>query len=279
MRLVTVGVAGSFPGPGSPASTYLLQVPAALAAASGLTGDDARDWNVVLDLGNGGLGALQRHVDPLDLDAVGLSHLHPDHCADLSGLYVYLRYHPERGGVVTGAGRRLPVLGPSATAERAAAMYGLGPGESMDGEYDVRPWQPGTAVRVGPFELEPFAVYHPVEAYGIRVTGPSSVRPGERATLVYSGDTDACDGLVEGARGADLFLAEAAFQEGRDDGVVRGIHLTGRRAGEAAASAGVGSLLLTHLPVWNSPEVALAEARSAYDGPVAVAEAGGVHEL
>ena len=63
------------------------------------------------------------------------------------------------------------------------------------------------AVRVGPFELVPFAVYHPVEAYGIRVTGPSSVRPGERVTLVYSGDTDACDGLVEGARGADLFAA------------------------------------------------------------------------
>ncbi len=134
-------------------------------------------------------------------------------------------------------------------------------------------------MRVGPFELEPFAVYHPVEAYGIRVTGPSSVRPGERVTLVYSGDTDACDGLVEGARGADLFLCEAAFQEGRDDGVERGIHLTGRRAGEAAAAAGVGSLLLTHLPVWNAPEVAIAEARSVYDGPAAVATAGGVHEL
>ncbi|MFC8599580.1 MULTISPECIES: MBL fold metallo-hydrolase [unclassified Isoptericola] len=268
MRLVTVGVAGSFPGPASPASTYLLQAH-----------DGQREWNVVLDLGNGGLGALQRYVDPLDVDAVGLSHLHPDHCADLCGLYVYLRYHPERGGVRSGAGRRLPVLGPSGTAERAAAMYGLGPGESMDGEYDVRPWEPGSVVRVGPFELEPFTVYHPVEAYGVRVTGPSSLRPGERATLAYSGDTDACDGLVEGARGADLFLVEAAFQEGRDDGVERGIHLTGRRAGEAAARAGVGRLLLTHLPVWNAPEVALAEARSAYDGPVEVATAGGVHEL
>ena len=268
MRLVTVGVSGSFPGPASPASAYLLQAH-----------DGEREWNVVLDLGNGALGALQRHVDPLDLDAVALSHLHPDHCADLSGLYVYLRYHPERGDVRTGVPRRLPVLGPSTTAERAAAMYGLAPGESMDGEYDVRAWQPGAAVRVGPFELEPFAVYHPVEAYGIRVTGPSSVRPGERVTLVYSGDTDACDALVEGARGADLFLCEAAFQEGRDDGVERGIHLSGRRAGEAAAAAGVRSLLLTHLPVWNAPDVAIAEARSAYDGPVAVATAGGVHEL
>ncbi|MCK9792146.1 MBL fold metallo-hydrolase [Isoptericola sp. 4D.3] len=268
MRLVTVGVAGSFPGPSSPASTYLLQAH-----------DGERDWNVVLDLGNGGLGALQRHVDPLDLDAVALSHLHPDHCADLSGLYVYLRYHPTSGATRTGTGRRLPVLGPAGTEERAAAMYGLQPGESMAGEYDVRAWQAGSPVRVGPFELEPFSVFHPVEAYGLRVTGPSSVRPGERATLVYSGDTDLCDGLVAGARGADLFLCEAAFQEGRDDDVEPGVHLTGRRAGEAAARADVRRLLLTHIASWSDPQVPLAEAREVYDGPVELAVADGVHEL
>ncbi|MCA5893380.1 MBL fold metallo-hydrolase [Isoptericola sp. NEAU-Y5] len=279
MRLVTVGVAGSFPGPASPASTYLVQVPAALAAAAGCTGDDVRDWNVVLDLGNGGLGALQRHVDPLALDAVGLSHLHPDHCADLSGLYVYLRYHPEHGAVRTGVDKHLPVYGPSTTATRVGEMYGLELGESMAGEYDVRVWQPGVPVRLGPLELEPFRVFHPVEAYGIRVTGPSSLRAGERATLVYTGDTDHCETLVESSRGADLLLAEAAFEEGRDDAVERGIHLTGRRAGRIGARAGVGRMLLTHLQPWSDPQVALAEARSEYDGPLDVAVAGGVHEL
>lgn len=272
MRLVTVGCAGSFPGPASPASTYLVQVP---AAASG----DGRDWNVVLDLGNGGLGALQRHVDPLALDAVALSHLHPDHCADLSGLYVYLRYHPERGSQRTGVERHLPVLGPAATAERAALAYGLAEGESMAGEYDVRPWQPGVPVTVGPLTLEPFPVRHPVEAYGVRVTGPSSLRPGERATLAYTGDTDTCDGVVELARDVDLLLAEAAFQEGRDDGVARGIHLTGRRAGQVAADAGARRLVLTHLPAWNDPDVVLAEARAVYDGPSEVTRPGAVVEL
>ncbi|GAA1711683.1 MBL fold metallo-hydrolase [Isoptericola hypogeus] len=279
MRLVTVGVAGSFPGPASPASTYLVQVSAAEAVAAGATGDDARDWNVVLDLGNGGLGALQRHVDPLALDAVALSHLHPDHCADLSGLYVYLRYHPARGAVRTGVARHLPVYGPTTTAERAGAMYGLAPDESMASEFDFRSWEPGARVRVGPLELEPFRVFHPVEAYGIRVTGPSAVRPGERATLVYSGDTDLCDGLVAGAAGADLFLCEAAFQEGRDDRVEAGIHLTGRRAGKAAAAAGARRLLLTHIASWSDPQVPPAEARAVYDGPVAVAAPDEVHVL
>jgi ribonuclease BN (tRNA processing enzyme) len=132
-------------------------------------------------------------------------------------------------------------------------------------------------VRVGPFVLEPVPVRHPVEAYAVRVTGPSTERPGEQATLVYSGDTDACDGLVDAARGADLFLCEAAFQEGRD--LLDGIHLTGYRAGLAARAAGARRLVLTHLPAWNDPQVALAEATSAYPGPVELATAGATYTV
>ncbi|PFG42580.1 ribonuclease BN (tRNA processing enzyme) [Isoptericola jiangsuensis] len=268
MRLVTVGVAGSMPGPASPASCYLVQVE-----------DGGRTWNVLLDLGAGSLGALQRVVDPADLDAVALSHLHPDHCSDLSGLYVYLRYHPERGSVATGVPPRLTVLGPSGARERAAAMYGLTPGEDMDDEYAFATWRAGEPVRVGPLTLEPFVVAHPVEAYGVRVTGPSTLRPGESATLVFSGDTDYCGTLVEGARDADLLLCEAAFQEGRDDGVEAGIHLTGRRAGRVAAEAGARALVLTHLQPWTDPDLTLADARGTYDGPVELAVAGGSHVL
>ncbi|GAA1971865.1 MBL fold metallo-hydrolase [Isoptericola halotolerans] len=267
MRLVPVGVSGSLPGPDSPASSYLVQA-----------SDGERDWSVVLDLGSGALGALQRHVDPLDIDAVALSHLHPDHCADLSGLYVYLRYHPVRGSHRSGVPRRLPVLGPTTSRERAAEMYGLAPGEDMDAEYAFRTWEPGRAVQVGPLTLEAFPVLHPVEAYGIRVTGPSTRRPGEQTTLVFSGDTDYCDSLVEGARGADLLLCEAAFLEGRDDGVT-GIHLTGHRAGRVATEARAARLLLTHLTVWTDPADALAEARGTYDGPLDVAVPGQVYEL
>lgn len=276
MRLVTVGVSGSLPGPGSPASTYLVQVPAAEAAAAGA---EARDWTVVLDLGNGGLGALQRLVDPFDIDAVGISHLHPDHCADLSGLYVYLRYHPVYGSLRTGVGRHLPVLAPSGAAARVALSYGLSDGESMDDEYEFRTWQPGTPVQVGPLTLEPYRVFHPVEAYGVRVTGPSSTRPGQTATLAYTGDTDWCEGVVALARDADLLLSEAAFVEGRDDAVERGVHLTGRRAGRLATDAGAHRLLLTHLPVWNDADEAVREARSAYGGPAEVAVPGGVYEI
>lgn len=264
MRLTVVGCAGSFPGPESAASCYLVQA------------DDAagRTWNVVLDLGSGALGPLQRVCDPASLDLVGLSHLHPDHVADVSGLYVYLRYRPD------GLRRRgpLPVHGPFGTASRLADAYGLEPGESMADQLAVHTWQPGRPVVVGPMTLTPVTVEHPVPAYGVRVEGPSEDDPDRTVVLAYSGDTDACDGLAPLAADADLFLCEAAFVEGRDDDV-RGIHLTGRRAGLAASAAGAARLLLTHVPAWNEPGLAAAEAAAVFDGPIDTARAGLVVRL
>lgn len=253
-----IGCAGSFPGPDSAASSYLVQA------------DDAagRTWSLLLDLGSGALGPLQRVCDPADLDAIGLSHLHPDHFADLCGLYVYLKYRPD--GVPRPP---LRVLGPFGTASRIGDAYGLEPGESLADHLAVHTWQPGRTVRVGPMSVTPVAVEHPVPAYGVRVQGPAEDDPARIVTLAYSGDTDACAGLDRLAAGADLLLAEAAFVEGRDDGV-RGIHLTGRRAGQAAAAGGVGRLVLTHIPAWNEPEIAVAEAAAVYDGAIELARPG-----
>lgn len=266
MRLTVVGCAGSFPGPDSAASCYLVQAD-----------DDAgRTWNLLLDLGSGALGPLQRHLDPADVDAIGLSHLHPDHVADLSGLYVYLKYRPAARGVPDRP--PVPVHGPFGTSARLAEAYGLEPDESLADQLSVHTWQAGRAVRVGPMTVTPVAVEHPVPAYGMRVRGPSDVDPGRTVTLAYSGDTDACPGLDDLATGADLLLAEAAFVEGRDD-AARGIHLTGRRAGQAADVGRSARLLLTHLPSWNDPQVAVAEATAVYDGPVGLAHPGMVVTL
>ena len=60
---------------------------------------------------------------------------------------------------------------------------------------------------------------------------------------------------------------------------MRGVHLTGRRAGEAAARGGAGRLVLTHIPAWNDPAVTLAEAAAVYPGPIALAHPGAVHTL
>src|SRR5689334_6088715 len=107
MRLTVLGCSGSTPGPDSPASGYLLE---------------AEGFRFVLDLGNGAFGSLQRYVDPASVDAIFVSHLHADHCIDLTSYIVALRYG---GG---GYGKRdpehrIPLIGPSGTRDRLEAAY------------------------------------------------------------------------------------------------------------------------------------------------------------
>jgi len=116
-----------------------------------------------------------------------------------------------------------------------------------------------------------------VEAYGYRIEGPSEADPSLRVSLAFTGDTDSCQGMSDMAQGVDLLLAEAAFVEGRD--TVGGMHMTGRRAGELAAQAGAGHLVLTHIQPWTDPAVPLKEAAEVYSGPLEAATADAVWEL
>lgn len=257
MLLIVLGCSGSFPGPESPASGYLVR---------------AGHTSVVLDLGNGTFGALQRYLDPFELDALILSHLHPDHCADMSALTVYRRYHPSRPD--TGL---LPVYGPSEVADRLMAAYGVDAAEragtDLSDVYDFRPvrdpFQIGPA-GTGAVQVRTAQVDHPCEAYAVRVSQAGR-------TLVYSGDTGPCRSLVELAAGADVLLAEASWPDRASN--PPGIHLSGRDAGQAAAAAGVGCLLITHVPPWTDAEQMLAEAKTVFDGRIELVRAGAEYEI
>jgi ribonuclease BN (tRNA processing enzyme) len=253
MRLTIVGCSGSFPGPDSPASCYLLEA-----------ADDGRTYRLLLDLGNGALGHLQRYIDPLDVDAVALSHLHADHFFDLASFYVYRRYHPKAPHP------RIPVLGPQGTANRLALAYDLPDEPGMTEEFAFATWPADGVVKLGPFEIRARRVAHPVEAYGMRISVDGSV-------FVYSGDTGPCAALEALAADADVLLAEAAFMESSDHPT--DLHMTGRDAAEHAARAGVRRLLLTHIPPWHDPAEVLADARPAFEGPLEVARAGATYEL
>lgn len=250
-RLTVVGCSGSYPGPDSTASCYLLEAE-----------HDGRTSRILLDLGNGALGQLHRYVDPLTIDAVFLSHLHADHCLDMCGYYVMRKYHP------TGPQPRIPVWGPADTPDRLARAYDLPTDPGMTEEFDFFPHT--GRVTIGPFAVETARVLHPVDAFALKVT------IGER-TIVYSGDTGPCPELTELAAGADLLLCEASFRDGVDN--PPDLHLTGSECGTVATEAGVGRLLLTHIPPWHDPLVALAEARTTWTGRLDLAEAGMVIEL
>jgi len=256
VRLTVVGCSGSYPGPDSPASCYLLE-------ADDPADPDGRTWRVVLDLGNGALGHLHRHVDPLTVDALLLSHHHPDHCGDLNGYYVMRKYHP-----FASVGQ-LPVWGPSRTSERMCESYGLPDGHGMEEAFAFTTF-PSGAFSIGPFRVTAIPVDHPVEAYGLRITA------GGR-TLGYSGDTAPCQGLDTVAAGVDLLLAEASFRASDDN--PPGVHLTGAEAGAVATRSGAARLVLTHVPPWFERRPMLDEAVGEYAGPAELAAPGAVYDI
>jgi ribonuclease BN (tRNA processing enzyme) len=248
MRLTVIGCAGSFPGPESPASCYLVE---------------ADGFRMLLDLGNGALGALQRHVGLYEIDAICLSHLHGDHCLDMNSYWVARTYAPD------GPKPPIPVYGPAGTAGRLAAAQGAGVPPDMSAAFTFETLTPGTR-RIGPFDITLDHVNHPVETFGFRI------EHGGRA-LAYSADTGESAALTGLARGADLLLCEASFAAGPAN--PPDLHLTGRQAGEHAARAGAGELVLTHLVPWNDQVRMLAEAAGAFGGPLSLAASGRVLDL
>lgn len=253
MKLTIVGCSGSFAGPESPASSYLLQEEF-----------EGRTWNVVFDMGPGSLGMLQRFIHLDEIDAIVISHLHPDHCLDITGLFVVTKYHPTRGRI-----GRVPVHGPHDTAARLSRANGVTRAEAddpngLDSEFDFRVIGDAVPFTIGPFTVTPRRVNHPVEAYGFRVETGGKV-------FAYTGDTDSTPALSPLMTGADLVLADAAFVDGRDE--IEGIHLSGSRAAQAAVDAGgVQRLMLTHIPAWNDPEVCREQAAAVWPGDVELAQ-------
>jgi ribonuclease BN (tRNA processing enzyme) len=232
--LTVLGTDGSYPGPGGCNSGYLLQ---------------AGEFATWMDTGPGTMANLQLHLPLSRLDAVVVSHAHPDHWSDLEGLYVAMRYFLGRKG--------LPIYAPE-------GLRDLMVGEKPDGTFDWRVIADGETAQVGPARWNWSRTDHPVE------TLASKVEVGGRA-LAYSADTGPAWELSSLGEGIQLALVEATMTL-EEEGTLQ--HLSARQAGRTAASAGAERLLITHFAPPIDRAVALAEATASFGGPVEVAEVG-----
>jgi ribonuclease BN (tRNA processing enzyme) len=249
VKLTIVGCSGTFPGPESPCSSYLLE---------------HEGFRLLVDAGNGSTGMLQRTVGLLDLDAVVISHMHGDHFLDLITYTYARRYHPD------GLPGCLPVHGPSDVETHVASAFGRPVTELLAEVYEFHPVSRAGRIEIGPFSIDLAPMNHPVETYGMRIAA------GGR-TLAYSADSGVSDELVKIAREADVFLCEASYLDGEAN--PPDIHLTGKEAGEHASRADVGRLLLTHLVPWGDRERTLGEATAAFAGPIDVASTCAVFDI
>ena len=252
MKLTVLGCSGSVPGPASPASGYLLE---------------AEGYRLVVDLGHGAFGALQRHVSPCDVDAIVISHLHADHCIDLTAYIVALRY----GGTgfrCAGPENRIPLIGVPGTRDRLEAAYD--PLARKLGLHELFAFATPTASELGPFRMSYAPMNHPTPTNAVRIEH-------QGRSLVYSADTGESKELIELAQDATVLLCEASV--GRAEEQIPDLHLTGRQAGEHAEAAGVERLIVTHVPPWNSVQEAADDAADAFAGAVEIAQADGVYEI
>lgn len=242
MRLTVVGAGPAYTDrAGATGAAYLLE----------------RDGHaVLLDLGQGSFPALATAIEPSRLDAVVVSHLHPDHFVDLVPLRHYLRYH-----LVPPA--RVAVHAPAGLDERLDALHAE-PGFTA-AALDLAPLSAGTRA-IGPFSVEARRVTHTADSYAFRVSVDG--RPG----LVYTGDCGRADDVQPLVRRGDVLLAEVSFGPGP---VPAGaLHLDGPAVGDLATATEPGRVLLTHLLMGFDREATVGAVRSRWPGPVELVDPG-----
>jgi ribonuclease BN (tRNA processing enzyme) len=219
LRLTVLGCSTASPHPATPTAGYLVE----WASTA-----------VLLDIGQGVIRNLQRVIDPHDLSAIIVGHMHADHYLDIVGLrYLYpwgerapdpLAIHLPPGGRA-----RLDALS-RAVSERDGFF---------DAAFDAVEYDPDSTMEIGELRIRFVRGRHYVPAWGVVIEAPDGTR------LAYTGDTGPSATVEDGVRDADLLLVEAALQSATHDDEERG-HLTPEEAIDLARNAGARSALLVH---------------------------------
>lgn len=241
LRVTVLGSSGSYAAPGNPCTGFLLS---------------CGGGNLLLDCGPGTRGPLQEQVSLDDLDAVIVTHCHPDHWLELAVLSVALRYYRPRPPLAVFAGAETWDLG--------EALLGVGDAAPA---FETHVVGAGDSWEVGPFAVTTSRTAHPVETMAVKVTAAGR-------SVTFSSDTGpAWDPASLGS--TDLLVHEATFLDA-DPRSGSGVHSTAAEAGAAARRASAPRLVLTHLAPGGDVAAFEAEASGAYGAPVHAAQPGDV---
>jgi ribonuclease BN (tRNA processing enzyme) len=237
VKLTVLGASGTWPNPDTATSGYLVQ---------------HDGFNLWMDSGTGTLANLQQHIELGRIDAIAISHEHPDHFVDLYPAF-YAWHYGELGEP------GLPVFVPTGFAQTLADVVSIDSQIAMRAAFALTEVAPGESFEVGPFRVRTEPMAHlGLPALGFRIQSDDTV-------LAYTGDTGPTHHVEELAREADLFLSEATWQD-RDD--LLPFHLSSRQAAIHAREAGAARLVLTHIWPTLDHEVSKQQAVEEFSGPV-----------
>ncbi len=257
LRLRILGAGPAYTNrPGSSGAAYLVQTP---------------ETSVLLDLGQGSFPRLAAAIEPSTLDAVVVTHLHPDHFIDLVPLRHYLafQFRPPR---------RVRVIGPDALPDRIDALHAQPGFAATTLDFEAFPSIEAPVV-IGDLAVVAAPVAHTRESHAIRIsasgrgTGAAAVGPG----LVYSGDCGRAEDLDALIRPGDALLVEVSFGIGP---VPEGaMHLDAGAIGRLVQRTNPGLVLLTHLQMGFDADEAVAAVQRTTSAPVQLVEPGDDLEL
>jgi ribonuclease BN (tRNA processing enzyme) len=239
MRLTIIGCWGGYPKANEASSGYLLE---------------QDGFQLLIDCGSGVLSKLQNYIKPEKLDAVVLSHYHPDHIADI-GVLQHARLIQ---GFLGQRSQCLPIYGHLFNEQEFAKLTYKDITKGI--AYD-----PNEQLQVGPFAIRFLQTDHPVPCYAMRIEA-------NKKALVYTADTSYKEEFAAFSEGANLLLSECNLYAGYD-GKNAG-HMTSTDAGNLASQAKVKQLILTHLPHFGNLEQLVQEASQYYHGKIQLAFEG-----
>jgi ribonuclease BN (tRNA processing enzyme) len=239
MELITLGTSSAHPTIERASSGYLVR---------------EGDASILIDLGSGAFRNLLKWIDPCELDAIILSHLHQDHFIDIYPLFYYLLFKKPC---------KLPidVSAPQGAAEFILRILPQGSTQGFTRSFRFHALADRSTFTVGDMRVKCFMVMHGQPTFGVRISSAGHV-------MAYSSDTDYTDVLVELAADSDIFVCEATMQE--EYSYLK--HLTASEAGEIAERARVKKLLLTHIWTGLDPNESKLMAEKCFKGQVIIGE-------
>lgn len=152
MKLTILGFWGGYPTKNSGTSSYLLET---------------ENYHLLIDVGSASLIALEDHLDPLQLDAVILSHYHYDHIADLGVLQFTRQLKRMKNNLERAP--MFPIYGHQGDNENFKRL-------TMDTVSEGIAYDEGQKLYIGPFEIQFMRTLHPVECYAMRIVEIKQVR-------------------------------------------------------------------------------------------------------
>lgn len=239
MRLKVIGYWGGYPKKNEASSGYLLE---------------HNGFHLLIDCGSGVLSKLQNYLEPEEIDAVIISHYHPDHIADI-GVLQHARLIQ---GFLGKEFDTLPVYGHDLNLHEFEKLTYKTITKGIA-------YNPNQSITIGPFSITFLQTNHPVACYAMRIEVDGKV-------IVYTADTSFKEELIDFCHEADILLCECNLYGGQN-GQGAG-HMTSIDAGTLAEQANVKKLILTHLPQFGELSQLLEEARTKFKGYISLASEG-----